>query len=132
MGASREPITEVFIPVRPISKERARVKIGRPAYTPKRTKQFEDEIAEWYRSSGLLHKYEHPVKVTVVLCKRGFWLRIEPADCDVVSLPGDVDNKAKAIGDGLNKVAWNDDKLIVDLHVRKMTQAEDAKERGKE
>lgn len=33
---------------------------------------------------------------------------------------GDLDNKCKVIQDGLNGIAYNDDKQIVELHARKI------------
>lgn len=59
-----------------------------------------------------------PVRVMIYLSEHGFDITVEPADHDS-HLRGDIDNYCKTILDALNKVAWKDDKQIVELRVLK-------------
>lgn len=91
-----EPVSYVFdVPGEAKVKKRARV-TARGAYTP-------DETRSWERTVGLvaLAAGVRPIKGDVRL---EVWLGGK--------LPGDADNYLKAICDGLNRIAYADDRQI--------------------
>lgn len=113
----------VDLPVVPISKGRVRV-TSRGTFTPKRTQQAEDEYAEAYQALGG-PKFEGPIKVTAVFFGSFVRLTIEPVEDNWVGKPsGDVDNLQKTLGDGLNTIAWRDDKQIKHWDARKARRDE--------
>lgn len=75
--------------------------------------EFESKIAELYAQVGK-HWGNIPLGVEVDIHKDGFWVEVYPLECSVrpVGVRGDVDNIVKSILDGLNTVAWNDDRQI--------------------
>jgi crossover junction endodeoxyribonuclease RusA len=100
-----------FVPGKPVSKARPRV-IARgvrcTAYTPAKTRAWEAAIrlvgASSARRSGWAATSE-PCEVEIAL--RG----LHPLS--------DVDNAAKAVLDALNGLAWDDDRRVWSLHVRR-------------
>jgi Holliday junction resolvase RusA-like endonuclease len=98
----------VFGPPRP--KERPRLGAGGHTYTPKRTKQYEAAI----RGMGSFHMLRgwdlHGLyRVTV-----RFVFEDERAR--------DVDNCLKAVLDGLNRIAWDDDSQVTEAHASKAVE----------
>jgi Holliday junction resolvase RusA-like endonuclease len=95
-------IRSFIVPGRPQAKQRPRLYRG-TAYTPEATKQYELKMRNAY-----IDKYEdyEPftgelyVEIRVYFNKKNH---------------GDLDNYVKTI-DGLNKVAWIDDKQIREIH----------------
>ena len=83
-------------------------------YTPSETVKAEKAIGEAWNGPC----YDAPVIVTIVLDNESFTVDVQPTTYKS-SLRGDIDNYAKTILDGLNKVAWTDDKLIQELRVMK-------------
>jgi len=113
----------VELPVVPISKGRVRV-TSKGTYTPKRTQQAETEYAATYKDLKIA-RFEGPLKVSVVFFKDKVRLLIEEVPDDWVGTPsGDVDNLLKTLGDGLNGVAWRDDKQIKHWDARKAKRGE--------
>lgn len=91
-----------IVPGRPQAKQRPRLYRG-TAYTPEPTKQYElkmrncyiDDYGDYEPLDGDLY-----VEVRVYFSKKNH---------------GDLDNYVKTL-DGLNKVAWHDDKQIKEIH----------------
>lgn len=89
----------------PVAKERPRLTRYGGVYTPARTVEFERIIADaWREQQG----------ETLIECPVVLWVNI-----GVVNMKKDIDNLVKSIADGLNGVAWLDDKQIVELHAWK-------------
>lgn len=111
-----------FFKVRPKAKARPRITRSGYAYTPKATKKYESEIANAY--SGPMFE-EGMLKMSLRFTKDGTEMMIERLDLNqkvkqpVSRLTGDIDNYAKSFLDGLNGIAYKDDKQIVVLYLEK-------------
>jgi Holliday junction resolvase RusA-like endonuclease len=107
-------------PVRPIAKGRPRMTRNGHAYTPKRTLEYEQQIAALYK--GPFFDEDQLVEVSLVFTKDGTTINIighENKDWKH-PLKGDIDNYVKSVLDALNGVAWVDDKQIIQLTVSKL------------
>jgi Holliday junction resolvase RusA-like endonuclease len=103
-------------PFRPRVKQRPRLGRRGKAYTPAETKQFEQRI----RNAWDFPPIDGPVNVEVHLYKDKFRVVVKQFDGPLKSsLRGDIDNYAKAILDGLNRVAYTDDSKIRRLYIYK-------------
>lgn len=99
-------------------KVKQRPRLGRRGrvFTPAQTLEFENKIREAY--DGFCA--EKPVAVTITLYRTKFTVTVTEYDTMEASpLRGDIDNYAKSILDGLNGVAYTDDKLVYKLQVTK-------------
>lgn len=95
---------KIEIQARPVPKARPRLGVNGRLYTPRETKEFE-ELVGWYTRSVVRNPTEKPVRVHI----------------DIFSKTrADIDNIAKAILDGLNGVAFLDDRQVVELKIRKL------------
>jgi len=72
-------------------------------YTPRETREYEQRVA-WEAKAAGASPIDGPVGVRIVCVASQ---RNQP----------DLDNVAKSILDGLNGVAWDDDRQVVELHV---------------
>lgn len=104
--------TTIVIDGEPMGKERPRFTRQGHTYTPEKTRKYEREVIKAWNNrekfSGALYvKIEAFMKISQ-RCKT-----LRPTK------KPDIDNIAKIIMDGLNKVAWDDDKQVVDLRVIK-------------
>lgn len=103
---------------------------GRPrftkthVYTPEKTSHYESLVAWSYSNSAKGYKFTSPVRVTIKAYHKPPKKSKKVVE-DMLNghiLPTkkpDVDNVAKIILDGLNKVAWEDDTQVVDVMVTK-------------
>lgn len=113
---------EVQVPWKPHAKQRPRV-TRRGTFTPKATRDAESKIRDAFLAAvgDEFEMFTGPVRVEIELANKHFNLRILPAnDYENRALRGDADNYMKTIGDALNGVAWEDDRIIVELEVRKL------------
>jgi len=117
----------------PVAKGRARVTKRGHAYTPKKTKLFEEAvrlsaIAQMRRGGHGIESGPISVHVALVFTPPKSWPKWKRA----AAIAGDVkhtgkpdaDNLAKGVCDALNGIAWVDDSQIVSLTVSKGYAAE--------
>lgn len=102
-----------------VSKERPRTGRGGHVYTPKRTREFEQYVADAARTL-LRSPYTCQVYVDIEIVepipKSYKGAQREAAEQWLINPPvGDLDNKVKAITDGLNGIAYLDDRQINQL-----------------
>jgi crossover junction endodeoxyribonuclease RusA len=110
-------VIKFVINARPQPKERSRSTKRGHHYTPQRTVNFELTVAMEFRRQYPNHKpLTGPVGMSVDIqfkrprtVKKGYWH----------TSPGDASNIVKAIEDGLNRVAYVDDRQVADSHVIK-------------
>lgn len=93
-------------------------------YTPKPTKNYEELIAWCYRTQGGRHWLDQPVRVEIIAehlapkVSKGKRAAMIAGEVYPLIKP-DADNIAKIVLDALNGVAYNDDKQVVELTIRK-------------
>jgi len=88
-------------------------------YTPKQTHDYEMALADEWQRLGL-PCFDDKIIVSVTYDKNGQFIRITPQyDVPKISLRGDLDNYLKATLDGLNGVAYVDDRNVVGIHSMK-------------
>ena len=102
---------------KPIAKGRPRMSRRGRVFTPERTKIFEDKVADSW-AHEINATFLGPVSVEIELHKDYFVVTIVEYKGDEKNpMRGDIDNYAKSILDGLNKVAYEDDKQVRSLKV---------------
>ena len=117
-----------------VPKQRPRIS-GRRAYTPKRTKDYEERVLKEFCSScrGFYPAFgkDTPVSVEIRIGQAipKSWskkkqLQAELGEIVPLSRNGDVDNIAKSILDALNGFAYEDDCQVVRLKITKSYSAE--------
>lgn len=110
----------IVVPETPKSKGRPRLGRRGRVYTPIATHEAENRIADIWRSSGG-PKLEGPIEIEVDFYKDSSVVVVrESMDYELSKLRGDIDNYLKLIMDGLNGVAWDDDKQVVYVYAVKM------------
>jgi Holliday junction resolvase RusA-like endonuclease len=110
-------VIKFSINARPQPKERPYLIHGNKRRTPDRTVNFEMLVRCEFRAQHPFHELlTGPVGIFVDIqfrrpktVKKDYWH----------TGPGDADNIIKAISDGLNGVAWKDDRQIAYLHGEK-------------
>lgn len=101
---------------KPKVKQRPRLGRRGRVFTPIQTLEFERLVHEAY--DGFCA--ENPVALSISLYKDKFTVTVTEYDTlEPSPLRGDIDNYAKSILDGLNGVAYTDDKLVYKLQVTK-------------
>lgn len=108
----------------PRGKGRPRFTKNGRVYTPTETTQYENLVALGYRNSAKGYKFTSPVRVTIKAFQKPpkKSKKVVEAMLNGRVLPTkkpDLDNIAKIILDGLNKVAWDDDTQVVEMMVTK-------------
>lgn len=115
-------MTEFRITVPETPKSKGRPRLGRRGrvYTPIATHEAETRIADiWREAKG--PKFDGPVELEVDFYKdRSEVIVRVSSDIPLSGLRGDIDNYIKLVMDGLNGVAWDDDKQVVLVYAAKM------------
>ena len=122
-------IDMLCIPGKAIGKERARFSSYGVCYTPKKTKNFEALIGAYARNYMMQEKIEtlgvdEPVMLILCIYKKipTAW----SAKKKMLARNGhirptkkpDASNVLKAVEDGMNRIAYDDDRQIVDIIIR--------------
>lgn len=113
-----------------VPKQRPRLTRGRQAYTPKKTRDYEERVRIAFRSSykGAVPAYESgvPVKARIEIVQQipKSWSRAKQEKARTGSIiptgrNGDLDNIAKSILDALNGLAYADDCQVTMLIISK-------------
>ena len=111
-----EPINhKQTIPVKPKVKQRPRLGRRGRVFTPEQTLVFERYIgSSWHGPCA-----DTPVSMVIGFYKDKVTITVKTLDGPASKLRGDIDNYAKSILDGLNGIAYTDDKLVQRLLVTK-------------
>lgn len=107
---TREPI-RIIIPGRPVPKQRPRFTRTGHIYTPQETRDYEDFVG-WKAKEVI----KEPLEGDIALYIRVYVNR---------NVFADIDNIAKAIMDGLNGVAYKDDRQVVCLSIQRIKGQEE-------
>lgn len=115
-----------IIPGKPVAKQRVRVVSRGASYTPKETREFEQLVGGYAYLAGArsvddVSMFSVDIIVTQQIPKSWSKARTSAAWNGVYSnhMP-DIDNVAKSILDGLNKVVWKDDKQVAIIKAQKL------------
>lgn len=125
----REPVT-FEIPGKPQAKQSMRVaRIGGAirTYQPQEVLNYHGRVATFARLA-IKEPLEGAVRLSlqVVVMTPASWSKKRKAVLNRAVVRPDVDNVCKALMDGLNGVAWIDDKQVVELNVNKAYGNRDA------
>lgn len=118
MRGSSEPSTStIWVAGKPKPKERPRFSRNGHSYTPKGTQDYESLVRQaWVDGGGEL--LEGPCAITMDFTVDGCMVNVTPVDW-MSKMRGDLDNYSKAIADGLQGVAYLNDKQIVRMTAEK-------------
>lgn len=112
-----------WVPGKPVGKERARKGKHGNMYTPQRTRAYEEEVG-YLAGEGISGPTRKAVKLVIDWYRggddEGVSVGVIPIG-DVEYKPGrrpDLSNVFKAIEDGMNKIAYDDDKQVVEIQAR--------------
>jgi Holliday junction resolvase RusA-like endonuclease len=112
----------VTIPMAPRAKGRPRVTRAGRTYTPQTTRDAEAKIAAAWDGP----KFDGPVDVTITFAVNEIMITVRSHKTEHKSrVRGDIDNLCKTVLDGLNTVAWDDDRQVVVLQASKENEAYD-------
>ena len=102
---TKEPI-RIIIPGRAVPKARPRLGRGGRVYTPKKIREYE-ELVGWYAKQYIPEPLEGDIELHVKVYVKN---NVFP----------DIDNIAKSIMDGLNGVAYKDDRQVACLTIQRI------------
>ena len=121
--SERNKLTFV-VPGTPVAKGRPRLGKNGSVYTPRRTKSYEREVAMMFKAKypgrKLIKKHVAITLEIFVVAPKTLRGRVGYAWESNI----DIDNVCKSILDGLNGVAYEDDRQVVALHARKLWSRE--------
>lgn len=116
--------TVLVIPGKCIPKGRPRFTMDGNVYTPKRTADYED-LVKTTAKLNIKEPIEGPLKVTIIVEQKmpKSWSkkrkqRVIDGEELVMSVQ-DLDNMVKSVTDGLNKIAYKDDRQIIRIVAEK-------------
>jgi crossover junction endodeoxyribonuclease RusA len=101
---------------KPQAKQRPRVGKGGRIYTPRETAEYEAHVGWcWREAGGERIEKGTAVRVELHVSKDGVEVVVEPAEDRRHTARADLDNIAKSVLDGLNGVAFDDDRQVAEL-----------------
>lgn len=117
----------VWFPIQPIPKARPRFTRFGKAYTPKKTHDYEKQIADYFKQNPNRFKFEKEIPIAVNLVFGMPIPKSTPKSRKAAMLEKivqhtkkpDLDNLQKAVLDALNGTAWEDDSQIVRITAKK-------------
>lgn len=116
------------VPGRPQPKQSVRFARGAVrAYQPAKIVNFHALVATFAKQAipapleGAIH-----LRLSIVLRTPASWSKKRKSALNYATVRPDLDNSSKAFMDGMNGIAWIDDKQVVDLHVTKAYGNRDA------
>ena len=108
-----------------VGKERPNV-TNRGTFTPEKTVGYEKRIADIAKQQKVrMTKAAVIVVITVERKMPKSWSKKEKLDGTLHAAVPDLDNVAKCVLDGLNNIAWKDDKQVVHLTIERRNSTED-------
>ena len=113
---------EFTIPVKPVAKQRPRLAKNGHVYTPTNTKVFEHIVAIAYGNRPCFKKEYIKVKAIFRFkIPKSYSKKKVSQALEGIIMPtrADIDNYLKSLLDGLNGVAWTDDRYIVKIEAEK-------------
>lgn len=91
-------------------------KYSKKPYTPEATVNYENAVKNAYVSAGGIYYDTAPIQIKIT----AYYKKAKSNKMLQPTLKPDIDNIAKIICDGLNGIAYKDDKQIVSLTVLKV------------
>ncbi len=98
-------IYRIIVPGRPVPKGRPRLGKNGNVYTPKKTREYE-ELVGWHAKQTIKEPLQGDIAIDIRICINGN------------NVP-DIDNVCKTLLDGMNRVAYNDDRQVAVLMVQR-------------
>ena len=117
----------LYLDGKPTPKGRAAPKIiqGKVRmFTPATTRHFEKRLGDAWTAAGY-PLFDNAVAFRMIVAPQGMWVEVWETDThepERGSLRGDLDNYVKTV-DGLNGIAWSDDKQVVHITADKLGKA---------
>ena len=108
-------IVEFTVSGDPRGKARPRFTRQGHIFTPKKTKEYEARVKKAYTNVTDYYKFDGAVYLRI----DAYFKIPKKTKLRLPTKKPDIDNIAKIIMDGLNKVAWNDDTQVIKLNVNK-------------
>ena len=108
-------MTASFIVDRIHSKQRPRHLKNGHTYTPRETKDYEEEVAWNYKDQTDGYVFQGPVSVTMLFT----FIKPKTVKREYPTVRPDLDNVIKSVMDGLNGIAWKDDAQVCRLIAEK-------------
>lgn len=131
LGEHAPAVVRIVVPGPPVPKGRPRLGKNGHAYTPARTRAYEQAVrAAWLEAGGpRLPDGPFAAVVDLVVERPASHYRTKARllreDAPVLPLRLDADNALKGLLDALNGLAFTDDRWAADVHARKRWAADD-------
>jgi crossover junction endodeoxyribonuclease RusA len=111
-------VSAARVPGKPQAKQRPRIGRNGHVYTPKETVAYEKLVGEsWLAAGGGLVPKGTAVEVVVHVYGDRVEIEVNEAEGLKATARADLDNIAKSVLDGLNGVAWDDDRQVAKIIV---------------